>query len=106
MGALIYGPGAARIDVDDHLLAHLQFVITNKLRRRESFTVGFTATSERSRCSIWLNDAIPLIFEYDSNDRPSRDRSHVEAMMVETIAAAGLQIDTWPPEGSRLALVD
>jgi len=106
VGALIYGPGSLRIDVDDYLLAHLQYVITAKLRRRESFMVTLTSSQAQARSSIWINDAIPLIFEYASMESQPLDRDQVDAMMIEAVNARGVQVDTWEPERRALSIVE
>ncbi|MDP9026811.1 MAG: ATP-dependent DNA ligase [Actinomycetota bacterium] len=106
LGTLIHGPASVRIAVADTLLAHLQFVITNKLRRRESFTVVFTESAADGRRSVWLSDSIPLIFEYESSERRLLDRSRIDAMMVEALGANGLQVDTEADAPSAAPLVD
>jgi hypothetical protein len=37
MGSLLYGNSGTAVEFEDRALIHLQIVITNKLRRRESF---------------------------------------------------------------------
>nr|WP_241983268.1 ATP-dependent DNA ligase [Cryobacterium tagatosivorans] len=53
------------------MLAHLQIVIVQKLRRGESFVFSWRISQESGggRCSIWLNPAIPLYFRF-SGSRP------------------------------------
>ena len=48
VGMLVYN-GRMTLPIDDRVLAHLQVVVINKLRRRESFT--FTSTTAHRRRS-------------------------------------------------------
>jgi hypothetical protein len=106
VGALVYGPGSLRVEIDDYMLAHLQCVIVSKLRRRESFLVTVTAPRSRLRHSIWLNDAIPLVFDYDSMESPALDRDQIDAMMIEAVGARGLRVDSWESERRELSIVE
>jgi hypothetical protein len=68
MGTLFYGGNAQPIAIEDRTLAHLKVVIATKLRRGESFTLGWTHTAdeEPGRSTLWLHPSIPLRFSFDS----------------------------------------
>jgi len=66
MGRMIYD-GAARLVADDRELAHLQFVISDKLRRREPFMFTWTNPLEDGggRIAAWVNSSTALSFTFD-----------------------------------------
>ena len=61
MGTLIYNGGIS-LAVDDRTMAHLQVVIINKLRRRESFT--FTWDDGALQTVYWIGPSIAIEFVY------------------------------------------
>ncbi|PPG99373.1 hypothetical protein C5C33_17935, partial [Rathayibacter sp. AY1H3] len=66
MGKLLYGASGVEIEFDDRTLTHVQIVIANKLRRRESFFFSWRddpAVGD-GRSSIWLDPSVPLYFKY------------------------------------------
>ncbi|MFD3444536.1 hypothetical protein ACFDTO_08055 [Microbacteriaceae bacterium 4G12] len=42
MGTLFYGASRLEVTFDDRVLAHLQIVMTSKLRRHESFMLSWS----------------------------------------------------------------
>lgn len=105
VGALTYGTGLLRVEIDDDLLAHLQLVVTAKLRRHEGFMLTITAYDTQLHSSIWLNDSIPLVFEYASIARPAIDRELVDSMMIDAVTSGGLCVDASPAERKELSIV-
>ncbi len=99
MGKFTYQSGP-RVDIEDRALAHLQLVISNKLRRNESFV--FTWRDDSSigdgRTSVWLNPSIPVWFKYYGSRTPSLNRTWVEALAHTANAASGLYLVPEPPE--------
>ena len=71
MGMLVYN-GRMTLTIDDRVLAHLQVVVINKLRRRESFT--FTIDDGAQEAVCWIGPSIPLEFVYSGNRRPLLNR--------------------------------
>lgn len=69
MGSLTYDKVV--VEFDDRILAHLQVVIIQKLRRGESFLLSWrdAAVVGDGRSSAWLHPAIPLYFKF-SGGRP------------------------------------
>ncbi|MGV9195348.1 ATP-dependent DNA ligase [Microbacterium sp. MC2] len=93
MGRFTYQSGT-RIDLEDRVLSHLQVVISNKLRRGESFV--FTWRDDPSigdgRTSVWLNPSVALSFKYSGSRQPTLNRAWVEALAVTANSPGGLYI--------------
>ena len=95
MGFLIYddtGP----IAVDDRMLAHLQIVIIDKLRRGEAF--GLNLGSDRRMVTMWLSRFSPLQFVYEGNRRPSINWTWVELLATEASFRGSLELIAEPVE--------
>ena len=71
MGSLTYD--RVTVEFDDRILAHLQIVIVQKLRRGESFLLSWRNAAEagNGRSSAWLHPAIPLYFKFSGGQPPS-----------------------------------
>lgn len=93
MGQLIYDT-TTHIDIDDRPLAHLQVVIFNKLRRRESFP--FSWMEDRGdgsgRSSVWLAPELPLRFRFSGNRMPTLNTQWVELLVATANTTAGLHL--------------
>ena len=70
MGSLTYD--RVVVDFDDRILAHLQVVIVQKLRRGECFLLSWrdAAVVGDGRSSVWLHPAIPLYFKFAGGRTP------------------------------------
>lgn len=80
MGTLVYGHrSAARVEVDDVLLAHLKTVALTKLRRKESFAL--TVHESLGRTTLWVHPSTPLQFHFDTDDRVDLDRELIQDLM-------------------------
>jgi hypothetical protein len=73
MGLLIHGRKGARIAVDDRALAHLQVVMTTKLRKGEGFAFSWTEPGDEGveRGTIWLHPSSTLRFRFAGNRIPA-----------------------------------
>ena len=93
MGRLIYDSNS-RTEMEDRALAHLQIVITNKLRRKESFSFSWKnpAAEGDGRRTIWIAPEIPLEFIYSGGRPPAINAAWVEALMMTANTAAGLHL--------------
>jgi hypothetical protein len=80
MGFFLYDNSRA-IAIDDRVLAHLQIVIIDKLRRRESF--AFNLRSDGTIVMMWLTCSAPLQFVYEGNRRPRINWPWVELLAAE-----------------------
>ena len=108
MGTLSYDSNFA-VDFDDRLLAHLQIVIGQKLRRNESLYLSWKDDNRigNGRTTIWLNPSIPLIYKYFGGRMPRINPLWIDVLTVSSNSAGGLQIlpEPTPPDepakGSR-----
>ncbi|MBC7723770.1 MAG: ATP-dependent DNA ligase [Burkholderiaceae bacterium] len=98
MGVLRYGSDGMEVDIDDRSLAHLQIVMTSKLRRGEAFLFSWTnsLTIGSGRSSIWIDPAIPLYFRYFHNGGAEINREWLEALMDSANTAGGLNFSAEP----------
>ena len=95
MGTLEYNSSRPPIEVDDSTLAHLKIVIGTKLRRQESFMMTWLPEKKPSagRLTIWMNQSIPLIIEFDDSTMPAIDPARVARMMEHLNARGELILD-------------
>ena len=91
MGRLIYAQTRS-IEFDDRVLAHLQLVISSKLRRGESMTMSWTNTADTGsgRSAVWLHPAIPLQFDFASRTTPTINREWLQELSAAANSAQGL----------------
>lgn len=91
MGYLVYD-GTTRVEFEDRVLAHLQVVIVNKLRRREGFTMSWKedVAAGSGRNCIWLDASLPLRFRFDGSKAPQIDRAWIERLAESASSSTGL----------------
>ncbi|ROQ37238.1 hypothetical protein EDF46_2694 [Frondihabitans sp. PhB188] len=93
MGKFAYDR-ALSVDFDDRTLAHLQIVISIKLRRGEAF--HFSWKDDQSigdgRTSIWLHPSIPLVYKYYGSKTPAINPAWIHALEMSANTNAGLHI--------------
>lgn len=93
MGRFDY-EGVARAQFEDRLLAHLQVVIRDKLRRREPFM--FTWPEDIStgggRTAVWMHPAAMHTFTFSSPRLPRLNPVWLEALLMEASSTGGLTI--------------
>lgn len=87
MGTLVYN-GNGSIPIDDRLLAHLQVVIIDKLRRQESFP--FTWQLGGRETTVWFGPSIALEFVYSGGRAPSLNRAWLHQLAEAAASNAGL----------------
>lgn len=99
MGSLVYGHSTTEVAFEDRALMHLQIVITNKLRRNESFIFTWvTASSMGSgRNTIWLDPSSTLVYRFSGSRIPSINREWIEVLMLSANSASGLFFTPEPP---------
>jgi hypothetical protein len=89
MGYLMYT--GIIIDFDDRILAHLQIVIVQKLRRGESFVLSWPNCGEPGgHGSAWLNPAIPLYFRFSGGHAPSINEKWLHCLSELANSSGGL----------------
>ncbi len=95
MGTLIYD-SSSRFEIDDRALAHLQVVVVDKLRRRESFE--WRLRDETHEASIWVTPATPLEFVYSGNRSAGLNRAWLEILSLAASSTGGLSLIDEPTE--------
>ena len=99
MGKFIYDH-SVKIDFEDRTLAHLQLVISAKLRRGEAFP--FTWREDLSvgggRITVWMHPAVSLVYKFAGSRQPSLNRAWIDALAATANAPSGLYVVPEPPE--------
>lgn len=92
MGKLVYDTDMT-IDFDDRMLAHLQLVISTKLRRGEAFTLSWRDEPQmgNGRTTIWLHPSIPLVFKYFGGRMPAINREWIDQLALSANSTGGLR---------------
>ena len=102
MGRFDY-EGVARASFDDRLLAHLQVVMRDKLRRGEPFM--FTWTEDIStgggRTAVWMHPGAMHAFTITSSRLPPLSPAWLESLMFTANSRDGLTIVDEPSEGDE-----
>lgn len=95
MGSLFYGSTQEPVSIPDVVLAHLQAVMTVKMRRGESFTVSLRQSGAGAAhlCTLWVHAAIPLRFVFDTVLDIAFDRATLHDFARAANSATGLCID-------------
>ncbi len=98
MGKLIY-ENAVKVDFEDRALAHLQLVITTKLRRREAFhfTWKDDASIGNGRTSVWIHPEASLVFKYYGSRLPRLNHAWLEILAAAANSPTGLYLIPEPP---------
>ncbi|MGF3054973.1 ATP-dependent DNA ligase [Microbacterium sp. YY-01] len=99
MGKFIYDE-TVKVEVEDRTLAHLQIVIGTKLRRGESFyfTWREDASVGGGRTSVWLHQAVPLVYKYHGSRRPALNTAWIDALAYTANSPSGLRLVPEPSE--------
>lgn len=102
MGSLIYGSASIEVRFDDRVLAHLQVVVSAKLRRNESFFFSWfdTIAVGDGRSAIWVDAAIPLYFKYSGSRAPVLNKAWLEEMAIAAGSNQGLILTEEPGTGA------
>lgn len=98
MGKFTYDTNV-KVDFDDRLLAHLQLVMTAKLRRSEAFNFSWKDDSSigDGRTSVWVHPGATLVFKFYGSRRPSINPAWVEALAYTANSTSGLYVVPEPP---------
>jgi hypothetical protein len=94
MGTLLYGASRTRLSIDDRTLAHLQIVITTKLRRNEGLLLCWDRGAEvgSGRGALWIHPNCDLIYDYDGSREATVDAGELDRLMSEASGRRGLRI--------------
>jgi hypothetical protein len=100
MGTIGYA--GQRFGFEDRLLAHLQIVIVQKLRRGDGFMMSWVNSLAvgSGRSSIWLDRSIPLLFAFAGSRVPAINRAWLNTLAASADSSPGLVISD---EDGRLA---
>lgn len=88
----IFQCGDVALSFEDRALAHLQVVITGKLRRHEPLLLTHANTSENSRVTVWVHPACVVSFRYDQAAMPDLSRDWVRVLEAHLEKAGSLQL--------------
>jgi len=82
------------IEFEDRVLAHLQIVIVQKLRRREGFLMSWRDGNAigDGRSSIWLSSDIPLFFKFSGGQAPSINAEWIATLSASANSSRGLVV--------------
>ncbi|WP_375384592.1 hypothetical protein [uncultured Microbacterium sp.] len=90
MGTLFYGD--ATFEMDDRLLAHLQIIVSMKLRRGESFFLSWSVRHNEGggRTAIWVDNGVPIRLRFSGSRPPTINREWAEKMALAANSNLGL----------------
>jgi hypothetical protein len=94
LGTLYFGSTRTPLHLGDRLLAHLEIVITSKLRRGEGLLLSWVQPAEAThrRGTCWITSATELLYLYESADALAIDRDELERLSVESNSSRGIQL--------------
>jgi hypothetical protein len=90
------------VEFEDRLLAHLQIVIVQKIRRGESFLMSWRDAPETGdgHSAIWVHPAQNLYFKFAGSKVPSINQEWLEQLTLSANSPRGLLVMR---EGSQAA---
>ncbi len=105
MGRFDY-EGVARVQLDDRLLAHLQVVIRDKLRRGEPFmfTWAEDVSTGGGRTAVWMHPGAMHSFTFSSPQLPQLNPAWLQALLMSASSTTGMTLVD-EPDGSAAATV-
>jgi hypothetical protein len=94
VGALFYGSDRFEVEFDDRVLAHLQIVMTAKLRRGEGFILSWTdgVSAGSGRSMLWIAPTSDLHYKFSGNRPPSINRKWLDELASLANTAPGLYV--------------
>ncbi|MFS0854654.1 ATP-dependent DNA ligase [Microbacterium sp. 179-I 3D4 NHS] len=101
MGKFIYET-TVKTEIEDRALAHLQLVITAKLRRGEPFAFSWRedVSIGGGRTTVWVHGGSALVYKYHGSRTPAINREWVEALAFTANSPSGLYL---VPEPTAMA---
>lgn len=93
MGTLSYD-SSLKAEFEDRLLAHLQIVISAKLRRQEAFHFSWKddASIGNGRTTIWIHPSVPLVYKFFGSKTPMINGAWIDGLMTAANSPGGLHI--------------
>jgi hypothetical protein len=94
LGTLHYGASRTSLHMEDRALAHLQVVITTKLRRNEGFLIQWERPrdSGSGRGGFWVHPNCDLAYEYEAALDAALDPEELERMMMAASGTGGVRV--------------
>ena len=94
MGVLFYGAARHQVEFDDRALAHLQLVMTVKLRRAEGFMLSWSVEKSdgSGRAMVWVHPQTDLHFVFSGGRAPEINRDWVDQLVLLSNTPGGLQV--------------
>lgn len=103
MGKFLY-EDHVRVDFDDRILAHIQVVIGNKLKRGEPFY--FTWKDDLSlgggRTAVWIHPGASFVCKFHGGRSPSLNREWLDALMFTANSPTGLYLVPEPQSSAAV----
>ena len=89
--------------LDDRLLEHVTFVITQKLRRAEPFLLTWSYPPEQGsgRRSVWIHEGSMLQFRFAKAPTRRLNREWITDLLDAAHSVKGLNLDEVPEPASR-----
>lgn len=99
MGKFIY-EGGVKVEIEDRALAHIQLVISAKLRRGEPFAFSWRedASVGGGRTTVWVHPGSSIVYKYYGSRQPVISRAWVDALAFAASAPAGLYLVPEPAD--------
>lgn len=88
----VFQCGDITVPFEDRALAHLQVVITGKLRRHEPLLLTHLNVEKGSRVTVWVHPAQLVAFHYDQAAMPALNRHWVRQMTEHLEETGALQL--------------
>ncbi|WP_336662574.1 DUF7882 family protein [Leucobacter sp. USHLN154] len=90
MGNFIHG--GRLYEFEDRLLTHLQFVIGQKLKKKESFFLSWQKPHDRGdgRMYVWLSPHATMAFHFSESREPEMSKAWVRALNALAYTPRGL----------------
>ena len=100
MGTLQYD--GVLVEFDDRLLAHLQIVIVQKIRRGESFLMSWRDSNDTGdgHSAIWVHPAQNLYFKFAGGRNPAINEEWLRQLTDSANSARGMLVTKEPVAGS------
>jgi hypothetical protein len=83
-----------RFEFDDELLAHVQALLTAKLKRNEPFFMWWSLPREQGsgRVSLWMHPSVPVMFEFRRVARYQLEGQLLNELALGSASAFGLDM--------------
>jgi hypothetical protein len=89
LGTLKYD--GTTVDFPDQVLAHIEIVVVQKLRRQEAFFLSWhESEGGGGRTGIWMHPAALVTFHYASREPAEIDRDWVARLLAAASSTAGM----------------